>query len=640
MSKDEARISVTLKLFSPTKAQLWDPRPTTPKSSSNYTLTMANVFDIDEDSRKEICADRLGYTSGSASPYSDTEVQLPDDIDIETVIPDWEYYIGPHSEFELLEVIYGKVTYQHDSLSPVDHVADSTAFLIRRNWIADTFWDDMEGPEHETAELAFELFDRFGCLRPQYKEHPVKRGLGVWGNELDRGDILLIEQLTVSPTYRRRGIGSMLGRANLKLASKKSDRFFGITWPGVLEREVDPEISKANKDDQIAARGHMQDVAISFWRALGFRRIGSSRWLGYSPDEQHPSRSLAPNQDFDLPHFQRIPATPAVDDFIKSLPTIDHADCLTWLDNFLEDAPPSDTKWGVIDNDRNTLLHLVPLSSKTQSTQWLMLRNPNLLSQRNTEKNTPLEALKTSIERIRTIHEYMFVRRDVSDLFRGFDNGTISTLALLKGLVPDQMSEAELSCLKIGCTCGSCLGGFLSPRLRHMLLSTAEQTFDTIYTFGEANGETWFSIYGYLLEYVPERILQSLVAYKGLRTGFCMLWKYIADCIGENMLPTEDNIVTLIRNSNEWPPHCRNFIQKGGSISSAVTMLFKHTMELEESRYLDYGEAMAPITLPACRNDREIGFVSGMCGYETVTRIQCFSMQNKKIRYMRGPILR
>ena len=156
----------------------------------------------------------------------------------------------------------------------------------------------------------------------------------------------------------------------------------------------------------------------------------------------------------------------------------------------------------------------------------------------------------------------MFVRRDVSDLFRGFNNGTISTLALLKGLVPDQMSEAELSCLKFGCTCGSCLGGFLSPRLRHMLLSTAEQTFDTIYTFGEANGETWFSIYGYLLKYVPEQILQSLVAYKGLRTGFCMLWKYIADCIGENMLPTEDNIVTLIRNSNEWPPHCRNFIQK------------------------------------------------------------------------------
>ena len=92
-----------------------------------------------------------------------------------------------------------------------------------------------------------------------------------------------------------------------------------------------------------------------------------------------------------------------------------------------------------------------------------MLRNPNLLSRRNAEGNTPLEALETSMERMRTIHEYMFVRRDVSDLFRGFNNGTISTLALLKGLVPDQMSEAELSCLKFGCTCGSCLGGFLSP---------------------------------------------------------------------------------------------------------------------------------------------------------------------------------
>lgn len=172
-----------------------------------------------------------------------------------------------------------------------------------------------------------------------------------------------------------------------------------------------------------------------------------------------------------------------------------------------------------------------------------------------------------------------------------------------------------------------------------MMFSTAEETYDMIYIFANVmDGESWCSINGRLLEDVPKRILQSLATSVGLRTGFCKLWKYLCDCIGQNTLPTEDNVLALIRNSNEWPPHTRDFILKGGSVSPAATMLFKHTMGLEQSYYLDYGEALAPIDLPACRNDREIGFVSGMCGYETVTRVRNITMQNKQIRYMRGPI--
>lgn len=616
---------MTLKLYSPTKARRWDPRHTSPGSSPNYTLTMANAWDLDEDFRKELCAERLGDVDSDSESLSS---------DIEVPIPDWEDYVDPQFEFEWLEVIDGNVTYQRNSHSPVEHVGESEAFLIRRNRIADTFWDDMNDMELGTAGLAFELFDRFGCLQSQFKEHPIKRGSGVWANELNDGDILLIEQLTVSPSCRRRGIGSMLAHANLELASKKSSKFVGITWPEILECEVDGEISGGNAVDQEAIRGQLEGIAISFWRALGFRRIGSSRWLGYSPDEQHPSRSLAFNQDFNLPHFQRLPAIPEIDDLIKSLPTIDDAECLTWLENVFGDASPNDTRWGVTDDGGNTLLHLVPCSSNMQSTQWLMHRNPRLLSQRNVEGYTPLEALEASMERKRTFDGYVR-RTDISDLFTGFDDVTMSTLALLRGLVPEQMSQAELSHLKFGCTCGSCLGGFLSPRLRYMLLSTAETTFDLIYTYGhEMDGETWCSVNEDLFEYVPKRIAQSFATHKDSRTGFCMLWKYLAACISGNMLPTEDNIVLLIRNANEWPPHCRNFIQKGGAISSAATRLFNKTMELEEHYYLDYGESMTPTNLPACRNDREIGLASGMCGYERVTRVQNLTMQGKRIRYI------
>lgn len=432
-------------------------------------------------------------------------------------------------------------------------------------------------------------------------------------------------------THRRQRIGSMLARAVLELASKKSRKFVGITWPGILEHEVDQEISRGNTVGQEAIRGQLEDTALSFWRALGFRRIGSSRWIGYSPDEQYPSRSLAPEQDFDLPHLQKMPSIPEIEHLIKALPTTDDAECLTWLRNIFDVAPPDDTKWETTDENHNTLLHLVPCFSKSQSTQWLIQKSPNLLSRRNVDGNTPLEALEASMERERTTSQYGFQTIDISDQFTGFNDATVSTLAVLRGLVPEQMSQAELSRLKFGCVRGNCLEGFLSPRLRDMLLFVAEITFDFIYIYGDTmNGESWCEENESLFEYLPESIAQSLAIHKDSRTGFCMLWKYLADCIKENMLPTESNIMLLIRNANEWPPHCRNFIQKGGAISSAATMLFKRTMELEQSYHMDREE---PIDLPTCRNDREIGMASVMCGYEGVPRIQNITMQGKKIRY-------
>jgi hypothetical protein len=150
------------------------------------------------------------------------------------------------------------------------------------------------------------------------------------------------------------------------------------------------------------------------------------------------------------------------------------------------------------------------------------------------------------------------------------------------------------------------------------------------HSFGdESGGNHWCLENEDLFEYLPEIISQKFATDKDSRTGFCMLWKYLAACIRCKMLPTEENILLLVRNANEWPPHYRNFIQKGGSVSSVVTMLFK-TLYLEE--YYDLVN-LVPDKLPTCRNDREIGMVSGMCGYERVTRVQHRTMYGRKIRY-------
>lgn len=43
--------------------------------------------------------------------------------------------------------------------------------------------------------LAFSRFDRFGRLRSEFKTHPIMKGIGIWGQELDHGDLLLIEEV-------------------------------------------------------------------------------------------------------------------------------------------------------------------------------------------------------------------------------------------------------------------------------------------------------------------------------------------------------------------------------------------------------------------------------------------------------------
>jgi hypothetical protein len=52
--------------------------------------------------------------------------------------------------------------------------------LIRRSKMMSTFYDDMEEPYRETAELAYDLFDRYGRLRREFMTHEFKKGSGLW----------------------------------------------------------------------------------------------------------------------------------------------------------------------------------------------------------------------------------------------------------------------------------------------------------------------------------------------------------------------------------------------------------------------------------------------------------------------------
>lgn len=73
-------------------------------------------------------------------------------------------------------------------------IGSCLARLIRRGQMRASFWLEMEEPSQETADLAFELFDRYGRLQTDYYNHDILKGTGAWGEELNHGDLLLFEE--------------------------------------------------------------------------------------------------------------------------------------------------------------------------------------------------------------------------------------------------------------------------------------------------------------------------------------------------------------------------------------------------------------------------------------------------------------
>ena len=68
----------------------------------------------------------------------------------------------------------------------------------------------LEEPTNDLSELAFSLFDHWGSLKSELRNHPIKKGTGVWREELDEGKFLLIEEFTIDENHRRKGYGRKL----------------------------------------------------------------------------------------------------------------------------------------------------------------------------------------------------------------------------------------------------------------------------------------------------------------------------------------------------------------------------------------------------------------------------------------------
>jgi hypothetical protein len=263
----------------------------------------------------------------------------------------------------------------------------------------------------------------------------------------------VFELLQINEPYRRRGLGKRLVNAVLETARKTSKSFFAVVQPTSLTRDIEKEIQEGmSYDERVVVYRRKLEAATDFFRALGFRRIGSSGWFALAAtDPSHSCHGVSAESDYDPPETlfkcaerdsdpQTVSTLPeelrkqdledqAILDRIKT--SLEHRAVGDGVRQAADDTStthgPSD-----IDDFGNNILHILSTKSKPKSVKWLLDRFPELRTVRNIHGETTLDALEFHLEKARTKLRVGLRILHVSDKFQGFGNESVECLVLFE----------------------------------------------------------------------------------------------------------------------------------------------------------------------------------------------------------------
>ena len=199
----------------------------------------------------------------------------------------------------------------------------------------------------------------------------------------------------------------------------------------------------------------------------------------------------------------------------------------------------------------------------------------------------------------------------ISDIFGGHTMDEVNCVFKFQGRT--NATNEEILRTMFGCTCGSCVGGFLSPRMMFALRTAADMIGDMLgFDLETEDVADYIDMHADAnLKYLEPSVRRNLVTNKSMRRGLCALFHHVGTCCGHMRVPTTSEVLEVLEHESEWPPDTKNFFQRGGTVSSAVRAAFDH-VEMEH-KYLGSGDheevfGTENAELIPCRNDLEVKF--------------------------------
>ncbi|KAL2793476.1 hypothetical protein BJX66DRAFT_338795 [Aspergillus keveii] len=488
-------------------------------------------------------------------------------------------------------------------------VATAKAHYIDRERIHHDFRRRMVWLGGDMSDLALDVFDQYGTIKSKFKEHPVHKGSGVWGDELDHGPLFVIEQFhVVAPELRRKGLGQRIVSLLLSKAERYSLRatrpgvqpltLHALVLPGWLKADVhlasksprEEHKLKTQAKDALSTRLTPFALASDFQPPIDFAHHLEDEDLdgAVSWEIARDRRSERLRKHFPLHHAA---STIHSDDECRAL---------------FENCTLEEADWTKSLKSGQTPLHITALL-KPRTLEWL-LENidgaDSLKAYRTVDGYTPREVLEEYLELERSMAE-------VSGGFKGHHNLAVASLSLLADPATSMLSNA---CLRYGCTCGKCLEGFLSPRMSMSLIWHAENLFKMLNN--KVEDDAWIRDNYQLLVHLNSNGKRNLANSEPCRQGFLNTLHVVMQCLKAKKIPTSENIA-----GNTLEPHTHAYLRLVGTqhgCHAILRLLFDYAKERDEKAgngATKRGLKESWSTLPTCRNDHEFEFAATTCGY-------------------------
>ncbi|KUJ12187.1 uncharacterized protein LY89DRAFT_757910 [Mollisia scopiformis] len=127
--------------------------------------------------------------------------------------------------------------------------------------------------DSDALALAVAIFNADGTVMRKHTLSPSSP----WGKELEEGGILVLSYLLVEREFRRQGFTSVLVKG---LVERAKGARGGVRWvfvkPGVIRSDLEGEKEGSREKEE---EERALERARSFYKGVGFRRVGDSRWF-------------------------------------------------------------------------------------------------------------------------------------------------------------------------------------------------------------------------------------------------------------------------------------------------------------------------------------------------------------------------
>ncbi|KAJ7178749.1 hypothetical protein C8R43DRAFT_871920 [Mycena crocata] len=470
----------------------------------------------------------------------------------------------------------------------------------------------------ELFTMGSTLFDKYGEVRPWHVENEYHKGSGAWGRELNEGRLVFVLFVSVDAPYRKQGIGSWaLRQLYASEHIEENDKL--ICWPSPVPRPP--------QDQWLSAF----DEVVTFYRKVGYRRIGATSFFGYAQDPEHPSRKIAHLHDFD-PCEKYLGGPDPIPRF--ALHDMIFEDKSENIGQRIRDAHAADPASIEQPNTKGFRpIHVAVKSANLPALRTLIalgLAEESFTSRDNGDHWTPLEACEGD----------MRSSREVAEIFKhvggweGFEETALWMQAALKRAMGHAMPPTDdeyVAKQKWGCTCGRCIGGWLSPRTLIRLKGESQMVSGVPLTPEDVD------IYATALTYIPLHLRREL--FKTFIVGYAAVMKAIALILDRGALPTDAAVHAELQNGgiDFFAAQAAQFyFKKGGQVAYALAAVVNSAQdELEAGAFSLTAEDLGLVgtalvdqltelftederirEAPECANDREWDIVKKNVGLD------------------------